>query len=57
MGSDVAGGVARNPARDYGEELAVLNKLLARETRRHELVAIKRRLELLERPHFPDAER
>ena len=44
-----------NPARDYGEELAVLNKLLAREARSHELVAIKRRFELLERPHFPDA--
>ncbi|MGH8238148.1 MAG: CGNR zinc finger domain-containing protein [Steroidobacteraceae bacterium] len=44
-----------NPARDYGEELAVLNKLLAREARSHELVAIKRRIELLERPHFPDA--
>ena len=44
-----------NPARDYGEEMAVLNKLLAREARSRELVAIKRRLELLERPHFADA--
>jgi predicted RNA-binding Zn ribbon-like protein len=44
-----------NPARDYGEEIAALNKLLARETRGRELVATKRRLELIERPHFTDA--
>lgn len=44
-----------NPSRDYGEEIATLNKLLARETRGRELVATKRRLELLERPHFTDA--
>ena len=37
-----------NPTRDYGEEIAVLNKLLARETGSHELVAIKRRFELLD---------
>ncbi len=45
-----------NPTRDYSEEIAVLNKLLARETGSHELVAIKRRFELLERPHFSDAD-
>ena len=44
-----------NPARDYGEEIAALNKLLARENRGRELVATKRRLELIERPHFTDA--
>jgi predicted RNA-binding Zn ribbon-like protein len=44
-----------NPARDYGEEIAALNKLLARENRARELVAAKRRLELTERPHFTDA--
>ncbi len=43
-----------NPGRDYGDEIAVLNKLLARESRSHELVAVKRRFELLERPHFSD---
>jgi predicted RNA-binding Zn ribbon-like protein len=45
-----------NPARDYHEEIAALNKLLARESRGRELVATsKRRLELIERPHFTDA--
>jgi predicted RNA-binding Zn ribbon-like protein len=44
-----------NPARDYGAEIAALNKLLARESRGRELVANKRRLELIERPHFTDA--
>ena len=44
-----------NPARDYGEEIAALNKLLARESRGRELVVTKRRLELIERPHFTDA--
>lgn len=44
-----------NPARDYGEEVAALNKLLARESRGRELVATRRRLELIERPHFTDA--
>lgn len=43
-----------NPARDYDEEIAALNKLLARESRGRELVANKRRLELVERPHFTD---
>jgi predicted RNA-binding Zn ribbon-like protein len=43
-----------NPGRDYGEEIAVLNKLLARETRSFELVAVKRQFELLERPRFSD---
>lgn len=45
-----------NPARDYGEELAVLNKLLARATGSHELVTNKRRFELLERSDFSDAD-
>jgi predicted RNA-binding Zn ribbon-like protein len=45
-----------NPARDYHEEIAALNKLLARESRARELVATtKRRLELIERPHCTDA--
>jgi predicted RNA-binding Zn ribbon-like protein len=41
-----------NSAADYSEEIAALNKLLARESRGRELVASKRRLELVERPHF-----
>jgi predicted RNA-binding Zn ribbon-like protein len=41
-----------NPTRDYEDEIAALNKLLARESRGRELVANKRRLELIERPHF-----
>jgi predicted RNA-binding Zn ribbon-like protein len=45
-----------NPTRDYGEEIAVLNKLLAREAGSHELVAIERRFELLERPRFSGAD-
>ena len=44
-----------SPARDYGEEIAALNQLLARESRGRELVARKRRLELIERPHFTAA--
>jgi predicted RNA-binding Zn ribbon-like protein len=44
-----------NPAGNHGEEIAALNKLLARESRGRELVAVKRRLELIERPHFTDA--
>jgi predicted RNA-binding Zn ribbon-like protein len=44
-----------NPTRDYSEEIGALNKLLARESRGRELVAVKRRLELIERPHFTDA--
>jgi predicted RNA-binding Zn ribbon-like protein len=44
-----------NPARDYSEQIVALNKLLARESRGRELVASKRRLELIERPHFADA--
>jgi len=44
-----------NPTRDYEEEIAALNKLLARESGGRELVATKRRLELVERPHFTDA--
>jgi predicted RNA-binding Zn ribbon-like protein len=45
-----------NPTRDYSEEIAVLNKLLARETGSHELTAIKKRFELLERPRYSDAD-
>jgi predicted RNA-binding Zn ribbon-like protein len=45
-----------HPARDYSDEIAVLNKLLARETRGRELIASKRRLQLLERTRFPDAD-
>ena len=44
-----------HPARDYAEEITALNKLLARESRGRELLATKRRLELIERPHFRDA--
>jgi len=44
-----------HPARDYREEIAALNKLLARESRGRELIATKRRLELIERPHFAEA--
>lgn len=44
-----------SPARDYGEEIAVLNKLLARESRGRELVSAKRRLELLDRPRIVEA--
>jgi predicted RNA-binding Zn ribbon-like protein len=44
-----------NPARDYGDEIAALNKLLARETRGRELIAVKRKLELLDRSRFPEA--
>lgn len=44
-----------NPARDYSDEIAVLNKLLARETRGRELIAVKRRLALLDRSRFADA--
>jgi predicted RNA-binding Zn ribbon-like protein len=45
-----------NPTRDYTEEIAALNKLLARATGSHELVTIKKRFELLERPRFSDAD-
>jgi predicted RNA-binding Zn ribbon-like protein len=44
-----------NPAGKYEDEIAALNKLLARESRGRELVANKRRLELIERPHFTEA--
>jgi predicted RNA-binding Zn ribbon-like protein len=44
-----------SPARDHSDEIAVLNKLLARENRGRELVSAKRRLQLLDRPHFADA--
>jgi predicted RNA-binding Zn ribbon-like protein len=45
-----------NPTRDYAAEVAALNKLLARESGSHELIAIKRRFDLLERPRFCDAD-
>lgn len=45
-----------NPTRDYAAELAALNELLARQTGSHELVATRKRFELLERPRFPDAD-
>ena len=44
-----------NPARDYSDEIAELNKLLAREDRERELVVAKRRLSLLDRSRFADA--
>jgi predicted RNA-binding Zn ribbon-like protein len=45
-----------NPARDHSAEIAVLNKLLARETGSHELTSSKKRFELLERPRYSDAD-
>jgi predicted RNA-binding Zn ribbon-like protein len=44
-----------NPTRDYSDEIAVLNELLARETRGRELVAEKRRFALVDRSLFADA--
>lgn len=44
-----------NPARDYSDEIAVLNELLAREDRERELVVAKRRLSLVDRSRFADA--
>jgi predicted RNA-binding Zn ribbon-like protein len=44
-----------NPARDYGDEIAELNELLAREDRERELVVAKRRLSLVDRSRFADA--
>ncbi|HEY7641894.1 MAG TPA: CGNR zinc finger domain-containing protein [Steroidobacteraceae bacterium] len=44
-----------HPSRDYSEEIAVLNELLAREDRERELVVEKRRLALRERSRFADA--
>ncbi|HJY36845.1 MAG TPA: CGNR zinc finger domain-containing protein, partial [Steroidobacteraceae bacterium] len=44
-----------NPARDYSEELELLNKLLAREDRERELVVVKRRLALIDRSRLADA--
>ncbi len=43
-----------SPGRDYRDEIAVLNKLLARETRGRELIAVKNRLQLIERLRFTD---
>lgn len=44
-----------NPARDYSDEIAELNELLAREDRERELVVAKRRLSLVDRSRFADA--
>jgi predicted RNA-binding Zn ribbon-like protein len=44
-----------SPGRDYSDEIAALNKLLARETRDREVIAVKRRLELLDRTRICDA--
>jgi predicted RNA-binding Zn ribbon-like protein len=44
-----------NPARDYSNEIAELNALLAREDRERELVVAKRRLSLVDRSRFADA--
>lgn len=44
-----------SPGRDYRGEITVLNKLLARETRGRELIAVKNQLQLLERLRFADA--
>jgi predicted RNA-binding Zn ribbon-like protein len=44
-----------NPTRDYSDEIAVLNELLAREDRERELVVAKRRLSLVDRSRFADA--
>jgi len=44
-----------NPARDYSDEIAELNGLLAREDRQRELVVAKRRLSLVDRSRFADA--
>ncbi len=44
-----------SPGRDYRDEIAVLNKRLARENRGRELIAVKNELQLLERLRFADA--
>lgn len=43
------------PAADYGEEIAALNKLLAREHSSHEIVAGKQGFVLVERPQLETA--
>lgn len=45
-----------NPARDYSDEIEILNKLLAREDRERELVVSKRRLALVDRSRIPAAD-
>jgi predicted RNA-binding Zn ribbon-like protein len=45
-----------SPARDYSDEVEVLNKLLAREDRQRELVVSKRRLALVDRSRIADAD-
>jgi predicted RNA-binding Zn ribbon-like protein len=44
------------PERAYGEEIAVLNKLLARETSRHEVIAEGKGLRLVTRPDIESAD-
>jgi predicted RNA-binding Zn ribbon-like protein len=44
-----------NPARDYSDEIEVLNKLLAREDREREVVFEKRRFALVDRSRIADA--
>jgi predicted RNA-binding Zn ribbon-like protein len=44
-----------NPARDSGDEIEILNELLAQEDRERELVVIKRRLALVDRSHIAAA--
>lgn len=43
------------PRRDYSDEIAMLNKLLAREARYSEVVAAGRGLDVVERPRIDDA--
>jgi predicted RNA-binding Zn ribbon-like protein len=44
-----------NPARDYTDEVEILNELLAREDRERELVVEKRRFSLVDRSHIAAA--
>jgi predicted RNA-binding Zn ribbon-like protein len=43
------------PEGDYGEEISVLNKLLARETSSREVVAAREGLQIVELPHIESA--
>lgn len=45
-----------NPRKDYSEEIAVLNKLLARQTSSREVVAAEEGLEVIEVPHVESAD-
>lgn len=44
------------PKGDYDDEIAVLNKLLAREAYRREVIAAKGGLKIVERPHIDSAD-